>query len=498
MAILNVKVEQGRLRGVPGNNPCFSVFKNIPYAAPPVGDLRWKAPQPALPWDGVRDACRFGNIPWQPDFREIDPGHFYLKEFWYRKEERSEDCLYLNVWTPAESTDEKLPVFFWIHGGEFRLGYGFEPEFDGEGFCRRGVIFVSINYRHGVFGFLAHQQLNEESSIGTSGNYGILDQIAALKWVRRNIVQFGGDPDNITICGQSAGAASVQILVSTPLTKADIAKAMMMSGGGFPTFGGRSLTPMTDAVRMGETLMQNMGTSTIAELRGISAQDLTIEEMNMDASCFFPIVDGYVLEEDIHDTVLKDGYLKIPYMLGTTKDELKDYYSSTVEEYRTSVKKEMGQYAEKYLELCNIKSMEDLKPIISMSQKMLLAVQTFAKIQEMQKRPSSYIYYFNKDIPGGDNAGTFHSSELWYIFQTYDRSWRRFKGSDYELSGIMADYVANFAKYGDPNGDTIPKWTAFSKESPLSMNLGETIGMKQVKLTPAQEYYCEFLLREFY
>ena len=234
-------VENGKIKGIPCGWPSITVFYGIPYAAPPVGDLRWKAPQPAVGWEGVRDCARASAKCWQLG---VGKGSFFEHEFYPYEEEMDEDCLYLNVWTPAQSTEERLPVIFWIHGGGFMTGYGHSAHFDGEHFARQGVILVTINYRLNIFGWMVHPELDAESPEGVSGNYGLLDQIAALKWVSRNIRAFGGDPDNITIAGQSAGAACVQSLICSPLAKGLYAKAIMQSGGGpapFPDMGFPSL-----------------------------------------------------------------------------------------------------------------------------------------------------------------------------------------------------------------------------------------------------------------
>ena len=225
-----VKVEGGLLQGIPSAASEITVFKGIPYAAPPVGELRWKRPQPVAKWDGVKVADTFSNICWQPGNAV---GTFYGNEFYWKEQTvQSEDCLYLNIWTPTNAVgqpDRKLPVAFWVHGGAYFNGYGHEITMDGDAWASRGVILVTINYRLGIFGFLAHPELSAESADGTSGNYGTYDQVAALKWVYENIAQFGGDPKNITVLGQSAGAASIKNLVSSPLSKGMIKNAVIQT-----------------------------------------------------------------------------------------------------------------------------------------------------------------------------------------------------------------------------------------------------------------------------
>ncbi|GHV59311.1 hypothetical protein AGMMS49579_26920 [Spirochaetia bacterium] len=229
MALDSVKTKNGSVRGLPCGNPAYTVFKAIPYAKPPVGDLRWKAPQEADAWEGIREAVRFSPASLQPS---RSPGEFYAKEFFPVDEPVSEDSLYLNIWTPAETGTEKLPVMFWIHGGAFVQGFGHEMEFDGEAFCRRGVILVTFNYRLGILGFFAHPDLT--ATDGYSGNYAILDTIAALTWVRNNIAAFGGDRNNVTVFGQSAGGAMVNALVTSPLARGLLHKAILLTGQTLP------------------------------------------------------------------------------------------------------------------------------------------------------------------------------------------------------------------------------------------------------------------------
>ena len=268
-------VEGGSLQGVPSAAKGVTVFKGIPYAAPPVGDLRWREPQPVIPWEGVKVADTFGPIPWQEDLSKMD---LYGKEFYADgMPEMSEDCLYLNIWAPSKAVRKggKLPVALWIHGGAFKHGFSNEITFDGDAWAERGVILVTFNYREGVLGFLGHKLLyEEEGSIHRSGNYALYDMLAALTWVRNNISAFGGDPDNITVFGQSAGARSVQTLVSAPLTKGMIAKAIIQSGGGInPEFQGRE-SLYSQVWAAGEAFCDFAGYETLEQMRAASPQEL--------------------------------------------------------------------------------------------------------------------------------------------------------------------------------------------------------------------------------
>ena len=271
MAITETKTKYGQVHGVQKDG--YTVFRGVPYAKPPVGEKRFCPPEEPACWEGVYKADHFGCVCPQT---EHEPDSFYGKEFYLDPEfgmNQSEDCLYLNIWTPANTVDEKLPVAFWIHGGAFMHGFSHESEFDGAAYCERGVILVTINYRLGAFGFLAHPWLSEESGVGRSGNYAILDQIAALKWVKENIAAFGGDPENITVFGQSAGCMSVQTLISSPLTENWISKAIFQSAGGYDTGLNRDM-PLSEAETIGQEFVELSGAKSLEELRAIPAEKI--------------------------------------------------------------------------------------------------------------------------------------------------------------------------------------------------------------------------------
>ena len=320
-----VKIKQGRLQGIEKDG--YSVFMGVPYAAPPVGALRFCPPQEPEPWEGVYRAGHFGKTCWQE--RE-EKDSFYDIEFYQNTgylTDFDEDCLYLNIWVPGNAAQERLPVALWIHGGAFNHGFGHEMEFDGAEYAKRGVILVTINYRVGAFGYLAHEWLSRESAHGVSGNYGMLDQIAALKWVRENIGAFGGDAENITIFGQSAGAISVQGLVSTDLTDNYIAKAIMQSGGGYGTPLANMMT-LTEAEETGKEFAQFCKAESLEELRSIEARELLEKQT---AFCrkypekgliFMPVIDGFVLKES-YNSCMESGRIKrIPYMIGSTLNDI--------------------------------------------------------------------------------------------------------------------------------------------------------------------------------
>ena len=410
-------IEGGKVQGVQTSTESVIVYKGIPYAAPPVGSLRWREPRPVQPWEGVKIADSFGPAAVQND--QV-PGSFYHKEFFAAGDpERSEDCLYLNIWTPATGNpNKKLPVAMWIHGGGYSQGFGHEIEFDGEQWAERGVILVTINYRLGIYGFLAHPLLSAESPHHVSGNYGIFDQLAAIQWIKRNIAQFGGDPDNLMIFGQSAGAGSVQALVASPLSAGLIQKAIIQSGGGLRGLG--LVNTLENAEESGQTFFDGAGLTTLEQMRAATIED--IRTMQREAMAerrgvrTSPITDGYLSTGSFSDIVLGDKLPKIPYMIGYTADDM-GIMKETVDEFSL-------------------------------------------KLEELG-RDGAYCYQFVRPLPG-DDAGAFHSSELWYIFGTLERAWRPFIEADYLLSTKMIDYWTNFAKYGNPNGNDLPEWKPYT------------------------------------
>ncbi len=434
-----VTTKKGKIRGVSGVG--CTIFKGIPYAKPPVGELRWRAPEESEDFEGIYEADHFGAKAQQDE----GGGDFYKKEF-YENEEYSvpgsEDCLYLNIWAPKECGGKKLPVAFWIHGGAFMGGFGSEMEFDGEAYAERGVILVTVNYRLNVYGFLAHPWLCAENGAGVSGNYGTLDQIAALRWVYENIEAFGGDRHNITVFGQSAGAMSVQTLVSSELTGNMIAKAIMQSGGSY----GQGLhrdVPMSEAMEYGRRFVELTGAKDITELRAMSADVLrepigtVLGESFASGKGLFliPNLDGHVLKQGYYETIDRKKIKDIPYLLGSNKNDIM-VSKEDVEAGKTSMLYE-GCLA-------------------------------FAhKMEEVSGKPS-YVYYFTRQLPG-DDEGAFHSAELWYMFGTLERCWRPMTEADRELSGRMLDYWTHFMKSGDPNGAGLPEWRPCRKEDSFVM-----------------------------
>lgn len=424
-----IETKYGKMSGVDMGD--YVEYRGVPYAQPPVGELRWRAPVEPKAWDGVFEADTYPARCMQ----EKQEDALYKKEFYAdpafdRKD--AEDCLYINIWTPKEPGNQPYPVAFWIHGGAFLGGYATEQEFDGEAYCRRGVILVSVEYRCNIFGFLAHPWLGAENESGRSGNYGILDQIAALKWVYENIGAFGGDPHNITVFGQSAGAMSTQTLISSPLTENMIAKAILQSGGGYRNGLNRDDMTLKFQEELGELFVKAAGAKTLEELRALPAEN-AISLIPAFFAEAFPKAKGLFLVPTFDDYVLSEGYdalidqmkiKDIPYMLGSTADDI----------MVTPEMKEKGEQGPLYEGCLNFSR----------------------KLAEAGGGPV-WNYYFTRTLPG-DDAGAFHSSELWYMFGTLKRCWRPMTEADFALSGQMLDYWTNFMKKGDPNGEGLAEW----------------------------------------
>lgn len=435
------ETKKGKVKGL--DRGSYVEFRGIPYAKPPVGELRWRAPQETDAWDGILEATDFGYRCMQED--HLAPP--YDRDFYGNPEympASSEDCLHLHIWAPKETGNGKLPVAFWIHGGAFMGGFASEIEFDGAAYCERGVILVSVEYRCNVFGFLAHPWLSAENEKHISGNYGILDQIAALNWVYDNIEAFGGDKENITIFGQSAGAMSVQTLISTELTGNKIAKAILQSGG---SYGGGLHHDITleEQERYGVLLQEILEADSLEEMRNLPAEKIQealpqwMQKVAPQAGGLFmtPTLDHVVLDGTYYG-LMDEGKIKdIPYLLGTTQDDI----------LVTPEMRQEGRFSELY------------QGCIDFSK----------KLQELGRKPA-YVYYFTRELPG-DEYGAFHSSELWYSFGTLGRCWRPMEEHDYELSRRILDYWTDFMKTGDPNGSGHPKWEPCTEENPVVFEL---------------------------
>jgi len=468
----SVKVKAGIISGKISDDQTVMIFMGIPFAAPPVGELRWKAPQDVSSWEGVR-AC----VTPPASAMQAPPKPFmcWSKEFMAPESPLSEDCLYLNVWTSAKSVQEKLPVMVWIHGGAFTGGSGTVPLYNGEAMASKGVVFVTINYRLGIFGFLAHPELSAKSDIKTSGNYGILDQIAALKWVKENIAAFGGDPNNVTIAGQSAGAFSVNMLVVSPLAKGLFHKAIAQSGGMF----GKQLSlgqTLQSAEESGKQLTEKLKIANMAAFRTMPADSL------LSIQARFGVTVDNVVIPPVYDTFAAGKHNDVPVISGWNADDGVSFAPPpTAAQFKNNVKSQFNDKADAFLKLFPAGNDEEA----AKSQKLVIQLffgwnnYAWARLQTAKGTGKAYLYYFKRIPPGEPNYGAFHSAEFGYALHTL-KFWNRpFTDVDYQLEDAMSSYWVNFAKTGDPNGAGLPGWPAFNDSEPEVIELGD-----QVKAVP--------------
>lgn len=436
-------IEGGQIQGVSTDIKGVTVYRGIPFAAPPTGQNRWRAPQPVIPWEGVKICDTFGHPPFQAAHY---PGG-YTTEWGYGEEAPySEDCLYLNVWTKKPGkTDAKLPVAIWIFGGGMREGWGSEPEFDGQEWAAKDVVLVSFNYRVGPFGFFAHPLISAEDPEHATGNWGMLDQIEAMKWVQKNIAQFGGDPDNVMIFGQSAGSRSVKFLCSSPLTKGLFNKAVIMSGSGLvkprpqSQFMGmqQSMATLAQAEASAKEVMDWANLKTLAQMRNAGTetvfalptiyQQVTGKRSILSAAPISPYIDGYTLPESFDDACLDNSLAQVPYLIGYTLNDA-------------------GNMGTQIVDFC---------------------------LNREEMGGKAYAYQFARPLPDDGNhpevtqrlRGAFHSSDLWFVFKSLKHCWRPWTKGDWDLSEKMLTAWSNFAKYGDPNGKDGGEWQPLTNEN---------------------------------
>ncbi|HPS03260.1 MAG TPA: carboxylesterase family protein [Candidatus Sumerlaeota bacterium] len=458
-----VTVEGGWVQGTSENG--LTIYKGIPFAAPPVGDLRWRAPQPAAQWEGVRQATQFGPSPIQGPRNGSD---------------MSEDCLYLNVWTPAKSANDRIPVLVWIYGGGFGGGSTSEPNYNGEKLAQKGVVLVSINYRVGTLGFLAHPELSAENKDHASGNYGLMDQIAGLQWVRKNISAFGGDPNKVTIFGESAGGISVSMLCASPLAKGLFHGAISQSGGSFgpsrpTTYPGENMKRLADAERDGEAFARNAGGVSIAELRKIAPDKLP-------GGRGWPIVDGYVIPDDQYRLYEAGKYNDTPILVGYNSDEGASFSPpKSPEDYINGVKKRYGKFADDLIKAYPTDPDKVPKTARDLARDAAFGWHTWswARLQTKTGKSKVFYYYFDQhpDFPEGSpraGSGSPHGMDVSYVFQHIDPSNPQTTKTDLGISEAMGTYWTNFAKRGDPNGESLPEWPAFSDANPVVMYFSQT------------------------
>ncbi len=494
-----VRVEGGLISGVEADG--VRSFKGIPFAAPPTGDLRWKAPRPAAAWEGVRKCEAFGpSCPQAP----------YPATSLYASppEKQSEDCLYLNVWTAAEAR-EKRPVMVWIHGGALTRGSGSNRVYDGAAFAKRGVILVTINYRLGPFGYLAHPELSGESPNHSSGNYGVLDQIAALKWVQKNIAAFGGDPGRVTIFGESAGSWSVNALVASPLAKGLFHRAIGQSGGSFGpmTYLKQDRPSMPSAEKIGAAFAKAAGADSIKALRDVPAEKIVAlfnEDPEGRKFRTSPNVNGWVLPDEIRNIFAQGKHNDVPVIVGSNADEMTTLTTpailpKTIDDYRKRVATQYGEMIKEYDALYPVSSEADIKAAYLGSLRdvtFTLPMRTWARMTATG-RSKAYLYFFSR-VPPNPNSkylGAYHAAEISYVFNNLNRQNALLQETDYKLSDVMMSYWVNFATTGDPNGKGLVGWKPYDQKSEPYMEFGDAVGLRNHLLKAQLDFQEQFQQR---
>ena len=445
-----VRVEQGLLAGASGVDPEVRVYKGIPYAAPPLGELRWKAPQPPAAWQGVRQAAEFSPVCMQTPY----PASAAIYQG--KPQPLSEDCLYLNVWTAAKSANERLPVMVWIHGGGFTRGSGSSASYDGENLARKGVVVVTMNYRLGVFGFFAYPALTAESKHNASGNYALLDQIAALEWVKKNIAAFGGDAKCVTIFGESAGSWAVNALMASPRAKGLFQRAIGESGGSF--------APMkTLRAKPAEEILKASNEQTIRQ-----------------------VVDGWILPEEIYTIFAEGKQNDVPLIVGYNADE-----GTALAPQGVNMKKELfiadaqqryGNLAEKFLKVYPAGADEEAVNSFYAAYRDSVfgwEMRTWARLQTKTGRQPAYFYYFTRKPPGPqrEKLRAFHAADLAYVFGNF--AWPfPWEDADRKLSDAITSYWTDLAKKGNPNGEGLTKWPVYDAKKDQAIEFGDEIVVK--------------------
>ncbi len=454
---VQVKTQQGIVEGEKIGQ--LNRFLGIPFAQPPVGDLRWKAPQEIVPWNGVKITKAYGPSPMQA---EPKPFMVWSEEYLIPKEPISEDCLYLNVWSDSQSNAPK-PVLVYIYGGGFRSGGAACPIYDGAATASKGVVFVSINYRVGTFGFLAHPELSKESPSGTSGNYGLLDMIAALKWVKANIAAFGGDPNQVTIAGQSAGAFAVNYLCASPLAKGLFKRAIAESGSAMLSSPLRPALNQAGAEATGILFASNLGAENLHALRAKTANEILASPGGLSS----PYLDGYVEPLNMLAVYVDKKANDVELLMGWNSEDLVSNQKLSATEYQQNLTKKYGSKASELLTYYPAK--DDAEAAIS--QRHLSRDETFgagvffwAKTQLKYGKSPVFLYNFNRQIPGDTpetQNGAFHTGEVPYAYDNLLKVRRPYADIDRQIAKYMSNYWVNFAKTGNPNGKELPIWPRF-------------------------------------
>ncbi len=464
--IRTAKVTGGLVEGVIADG--VASFKGIPFAAPPVGKLRWKAPQPVIPWTGILKADTFAPACMQ------DTG---IAKMMGAPTNISEDCLYLNVWTAAKKPGEKRAVMVWIYGGAFVGGMTSIPMFDGTKLAQKGVVLVSTAYRVGPFGFLAHPELSRESGRG-SGTYGLQDIIAALQWVKKNIAQFGGDASRVTIFGESAGAIAVSMLAASPAAKGLFHRAISQSGGSFapPRFAneaGQNVPTLKLAEETGKAFLEKLGVQDIEAARRLSAEQIMKGATGAGMLLFWPVCDGYIIPGDQYELYLQERFNDTPILVGTNSDEGAMFARQgvTAATFEKQIREGYGPYAEELLKVYPHATDEQAaKSAKDVFRESAFAWHTWvwARLQSQKGKHKAFVYYFDHRTPTSPD-GANHGAEIPYVFRNLTTPGSPPRPEDTALSDLMSSYWVNFAKSGNPNNVGLPLWPPFTEDDQVAM-----------------------------
>jgi len=457
-----VHLDAGMVSGTTTSTPDVRVFKGVPFAAPPVGDLRWRAPKPAAHWDGVRKADQFSPTCMQGSGNGS-----------------SEDCLYLNVWTGAKAAGEKRPVMVWIYGGGYNTGSGSQPMYDGEALAKKGAVVVTLNYRLGVFGFFSHPDLTKESDRRGAANFGVMDSIAALQWVQKNIAAFGGDPKRVTIFGESAGAGAVANLMATPSAKGLFERAIGESSA-WSTASIKRLDTLPEAEQVGVKYAEGLGAKSLAELRAKPAAEILKGGRGVG-----PVVDGWLIPEDPGKVFAEGKQIQVPVLTGSNRDESFGGNPKSAEAFIGEARKKYGDLTDAFLKLYPASSDEQAREsaFYSGRDEMAFVMRNWARLASKSGKTKSFAYYFTEQpplVPNAKGGGAFapgphgsatHVSEILYVFNHLDNS-RPWTDQDRQVADTMSSYWVNFAATGDPNGKGLAKWPVYDEKTKTPMVFG--------------------------
>lgn len=482
------RTENGVVCGIACADPRITVFKGIPYATPPTGPLRWCPPQPAPDYEnGLFHADHYGPVAYQI-LPGTDSSDFYSYDMYPCTDHCTlgEDCLSLNIWTPAHDEAEALPVYVWIHGGGLQGGYSYETAFNGEALARQKIVVVTVGYRLGPFGFLCHEELMQQGAPGC--NLGFQDLVMALRWIQRNIASFGGNPNRVTIGGQSGGAQCVTVLTTSHASKGLFHGAITQSGGGLRTFGyGPSYRSLEEGLQHSREFLGMLGVATIDEARLLPAPAI------MDAYAAYvrkygrmePVIDGRFLTEDPTDTMLKNEHHAVPVLLGSTTCEGPGFPAAPPlpkdqAAFIETVRSVFDEETDAFLAKCGADTEQAMKRIMQSEVFNLRAIpsRAFAELQAEQNR-TTFLYTFNATIPGEPSAPTYHGSDMWFTFDNLSHCPRPFTGAHYELACTMSGYWANFIRTGQVNGvdkygKPLPEWKPYTGSEPFMMRFSES------------------------